>query len=292
MATKPWGLAIAGYPPTFSNVTALASAINGSPSYVMFYHQFTGSGGVTYTATDFSTVLSNGLTPILTWEPRDNQGIIHVSNADVINGTYDTLIDSYANGLKTQAGTVFVRLAHEMNGNWYDWAPGNNGNTFTSYVQMWQHVWGRFQSAGVTNVKWIWCPNIHNNDVATYAQLYPGDQYVDQIGLDGYNFGDNSFNGWQTYHTVYDQSLNDVVAAAPNKPFGIGEIGCVESTSNHSKAVWIEDALHEIWKDSRIQYFIWYDKIGSNQDFRIDSSLSSKLAFTSALVQTTSFNRF
>jgi len=77
-----------------------------------------------------------------------------------------------------------------MNGSWSDWNPDNSaqpaGETPATYVAMWQHVVNYFRSAGVTNVKWVWAPNVDGGD-GSMAAYYPGDSYVDYVGLDGYN---------------------------------------------------------------------------------------------------------
>lgn len=293
MATKPWGAHV-GYGSSLTPINSIASLIGASPVYVGYAKTFAGTS-TAFSSSDFSTLLTNGYVPVFTWLPNDNSNTIHIANTDVTGGTYDTLINSYANGIKALSGTVYLRLAHEANGNWYDWSPGTNSNTYTTYVAMWQYVWNKFQAAGVTNVKWVWCMNVHwGSDTATYAQLYPGDSYVDVIALDGYNFGE-LYGGWKSYSTVYASSVTDIASVAPSKTLCISEIGCPESIGINNKPAWIEDALHTIGKDSRISFFLWYegtDAARPPNNYRLDSSTNATLAFQSALVTTTSFNRF
>ena len=49
----------------------------------------------------------------------------------------------------------------------------------------WIHTWTLFQQEGATNVEWVWCPN---NGNYPYKGFYPGDRYVDWVGVDGYNW--------------------------------------------------------------------------------------------------------
>ena len=51
-----------------------------------------------------------------------------------------------------------IRFAHEMNGTWYPWAEGVNGNGPGDYVAAWRHVVGVFRRAKVSNVTWTWAP--------------------------------------------------------------------------------------------------------------------------------------
>ena len=64
-----------------------------------------------------------------------------------------------------------------MNGNWFPWSEGLNGNTAGQFVQMWQHVWNIFQAAGAnTYVIWLWAPNRVDNlaHAPSLSELYPG----------------------------------------------------------------------------------------------------------------------
>jgi hypothetical protein len=73
------------------------------------------------------------------------------------------------------------------------------------------------------------------------AQLYPGDAYVDWVALDGYNWGTDYGNRWQTFAEVYTASYKELRQLAPTKPIMIAEIGSQENGGD--KAAWIRDAL-------------------------------------------------
>ena len=47
-----------------------------------------------------------------------------------------------------------------MNGNWFAWMEGVNGNQPGEYVAAWRHVHDIFTAVGATNVSWVWCPNV------------------------------------------------------------------------------------------------------------------------------------
>lgn len=83
-----------------------------------------------------------------------------------------------------------------MNGDWEQW--GTTGTTPKEYVRAWRHIHDAFQDAGATNVIWTWSPNIlrpgTHQDLSAY---YPGDSYVDWVGLVGYftDWDPHSFTG-------------------------------------------------------------------------------------------------
>jgi len=75
-----------------------------------------------------------------------------------------------------------------MNGNWYPWSEQVNGNHPSQFVQAWQHVHDIFTKLGVTNVTWVWSPNVEYGGSIPLSELYPGSNYVDWVGIDGYNW--------------------------------------------------------------------------------------------------------
>ena len=84
-----------------------------------------------------------------------------------------------------------------MNGDWYPWAVGAPGGSAEDYVAAYRRVRGMFDDAGAKHVEWVWCPNvIVNGDAEAISRCYPGDDFVDIVGVDGYNFGDLPGHRW------------------------------------------------------------------------------------------------
>ena len=109
--------------------------------------------------------------------------------------------------LKAAHVVVLWRPFHEMNGDWFWWG----GKDPATFIKVWRHMFDYFsQTKGLDNLLWVYGPN-HGKKTATY---YPGDAYVDLVGLDAYtDFVDSK-------HILgYDE-----VAALP-KPFGFTEYG-------------------------------------------------------------------
>ena len=232
--------------------------------------------------------------------------------AGVASGKHDAYIRKYAADVAKwgAAGNkpVMIRLAHEMNGGWYSYgvafkSPGkrHNGNTPADYVAMWRHVWTIFHDAGATNVYWVWSPNIlyinadntREQAEADYAALYPGDAYVDWIGLDGYNDGVKS--KWRSFPELFDASYQIITKISP-KPLMIAEFGCSEKGAlpGTSKAAWITQTytVDIPQKYPRIRLLNWFsrDKTKSGEtDWRFNSSPAAleayKAAVTSPLYQ-------
>jgi hypothetical protein len=161
---------------------------------------------------------------------------------------------------------------------------------------MWRHVRQVFKDAGADNVTWVWSPNIlfvndqnsREQAEVDYAGLYPGDGYVDWVGLDGYNDGIKS--KWKSFAELFGASYDLLVKVVPNKPLMIAEFGCTEAgaPAGTSKADWIRRAyLEEIpGRFPRVALVNWFSRDKRKQgeaDWRFDSSPESLAAYRDAV---------
>jgi endoglucanase len=107
---------------------------------------------------------------------------------------------------------------------------------------MWKHIHDIFVNEGATNVRWLWCPNEDDDPPSVpYESYYPGDEYVDYLCYDSYNWGTTqSYTTWKTPTETFGPTYNALTKVF-NKPIIIGETGCAEQGGD--KAVWIRDAF-------------------------------------------------
>ena len=155
-------------------------------------------------------------------------------------GAMTRILRSSHRRLRPGANHSILRFAEEMNGNWYAWGQGVNGNTPDQYVEAWRHVHDLFVDAGATNAIWVWCPNIEQPNYRTFDYLYPGDAYVDWVGLDGYNAASVWQTPWMSMAQLFSASYDDL-AALTDKPMMIGETASTEVGGD--KAQWITSAF-------------------------------------------------
>jgi beta-mannanase len=179
---------------------------------------------------------------------------------------------------------VYIRLAHEMNGNWYPWGGTVNGNSPADFVGAWRHVRDVFTQEGATNVKFVWAPNndsVPNTSANAIGAYWPGDAYVDYLAIDGYNFGTgSSWSTWRSFSDVFGASYATVTKLS-SKPLVITEIGC--STSGGDKAAWIADMFRVLPTSfPRINGIVWFN-VDKERDWRIESSAEALSAFKNGL---------
>lgn len=193
---------------------------------------------------------------------------------DIIAGTYDPYIDSFAKQTADYRCPVIISLFHEMNGNWDDWDGTLENNSPAKIIAAWHHIHDRFAAAGVTNVRWAWAvnnvsiPDIPGNQPEDY---YPGDAYVDFVGVDGFNFGDP----WMTFAQVFDTAISRVQKY--HKPIYIFSTG---SAPGSEKAEWITQGLGSCIKTySNVKGWVWFNLNGGGANWLIDSDDASFAAF-------------
>jgi hypothetical protein len=224
-------------------------------------------------------VVSRGDIPAIDWSNGS------VPDANVASGMYDSYLTAQAQAAKAFGHPLFILFDEEMNGTWYPYSPGQNGNTAAGFVAMWRHVHDVFQAVGATNVTWVWCPNIDPGGIFTpFSQIYPGDAYVDWTGLNGYNWGGSE---WTSFSSVFAQSYTGLLQVAPSKPIMIGEVASEETGG--SKSAWITDALLTQLPQNfpRIKALLWFNwriyEKNAWHNWEIESSTASRQAFATAI---------
>lgn len=223
-------------------------------------------------------VRARGARLSITWEPWDSAGA-HTRQPDyslraIAAGEHDAYIDRFARSVQRHGHPVTLRLMHEMNGNWYPWGSGVNGNRSGDFVAAYRHVHDRFTALGVANVQWLWAPNAVYPGAAPLAPLFPGDAYVDAVGVSNYNWGDEVRDGYRTgwagFGELFDPSLAEL-RTLTDRPVWITETG--SSAAGGSKARWIAETLALLPKRSDVVGLVWFDHVdeGRAVDWRIEN---------------------
>jgi mannan endo-1,4-beta-mannosidase len=232
------------------------------------------------------SIRQHGAIPVFSWSSQSIPSSLDEPDfqlSDVIQGRYDDYIREFAEDARDWGHPFFLRFDWEMNGNWFPWSEGVNGNNPGEFVAAWRHVHDIFTSVGATNATWVWCPNVDPSaKLQNVDALYPGDEYVDWTGLDGYNWGPKK-GGWTSFNNLYTATYHHIVdALAPSKPMLIGEMG--SSESGGSKAGWISEALAAIPAEyPKIRGMLWFDTFDDGMDWPIETSTSASSAFATGI---------
>jgi mannan endo-1,4-beta-mannosidase len=263
-------------------------ALVGSPIPLVSFYWAWGTGPSELPFQWMRSALERGKRPLVTWEPwrlpedftnpRQSVEDSSFSLKTLTSGAFDDYVADWASKIKALPGRVVVRLMHEMNGNWYPWCGHANGNSPEDYVAAWRYIHDLFGSAGVMNVEWVWCPYVISvPERTTFPDYFPGDEYIDWLGLDGYNWGTSRPGAtWQEFPELFGEAYRTMTALSV-KPVMIAEVGCTDCGG--SKADWIRNAYrHASAGFPRLRAVVWFN-LDKECDWRVQSSAESLTAF-------------
>jgi mannan endo-1,4-beta-mannosidase len=209
--------------------------------------------------------------PLISWQPM-RQDV-----ADIAAGRYDDYLRSWAQGVRSSPGLVYLRPFPEMNGDWVPW----NGDP-DALRAAWVRMTGAFAAAGADNVRWVWSPNVTDGPRTPDNRMelyYPGDDHVDVLGLSGYNWGETRPTiGWRSFETVFATGYARITALGP-QPLWLTEMA--SSDEGGDKAAWVRDMFAST-AFPRITALIWFDE-HKEADWRLRSAPEVVRAFQEAL---------
>ncbi len=272
--TVKWG-AFVGWQDTA--MPAFETLVGKKPSYDMIFSHW--GNDVDFPSRYNARIRDQGRTMVLFWEAvdysRDYFSQPEYSLDAVLSGRLDPYFTHFAEGAKAYGGEVILIPFSEFNGNWYPWGVslGTNGAKF---VDAYRYLHKFF--VNVPNVKFGWVPN--NDSVPDTPQnkfelFYPGSEYVDYVGVDGFNFGGSQ---QQTFAQMFDSPLTRLTQY--NKPIFIFSMA---STEYAGKPAWITDALTvQLYRYPQVAGWLWFNE-NKERDWRVNSSPAALEAFKNAL---------
>ncbi len=190
------------------------------------------------------TIDGNGSLPILDWACPP-------SAAAVVDGSDDAQIAAEAQALKSFGRPVFLRWCWEMN--LVASHPGVESPA--TFVAAWQHIWTVFHNVGATNVAFVWCPALSGRDPAPY---YPGDGFVDWIGVDGYDR-----TGTGTFDSIFGAFYANWSVHA--KPMMVTETGAPAS----NQVAYLGSVATQMPTMPLFKGFVYFDALGPLNDWRL-----------------------
>ena len=220
------------------------------------------------------TMRNDGAVPVIAWMPRTNLD-------GVLSGNWDGYIRDWLRGARDWGHPVVIRLMPEMN------APqvyqiGRDGNTSAKFVTAWRKVVRIGRDVGATNVKWMWNPNRAFKGSVPLAPLWPGRDWVDWVGIDGYNYGTADHGGWKWFRELFVPTIRIIRQFAPYKPMMVAEVG---TTAGRYKPTWLTGmckAAPELGFKG-----LMYFEYNLKRDWRLTASSAALTAARNGLHQST-----
>jgi hypothetical protein len=209
--------------------------------------------------------VAQGRIPMVSWAGQDTD--------EIAAGKWDSLIISRAKEIKALKAPFLVRFMWEMDG-----APNEAHFVMgtQSYINAWRRVVTIFRQQGATNAQFVWCPTAYGfrPNGGRGPSFYPGDNYVDWVAADGYNWAPGRGGNYASFQSVFANFYDWAKKNTPNKPLLIGETG-VQERNPGDKAKWIAamgqtiktvypNIKAVVYFNSNPKYPWWLDSTGSS----------------------------
>lgn len=193
-------------------------------------------------------------------------------------------IVGWANAVKSYGAHMYFTYNHEPEA-----GASSKLGTNTDFIDAWRKVVTVFRDQGVTNADFVWIMTDYSfwvTDQRRASIWYPGDDYVDDIAADAYNWYScrpGIDNPWKSLQQVIDP-LRKFGLAHPDKGLMLTEFSSTEDTTGR-KATWLQQA-QALFQQPGWQQFtalLWFDHIDSNYPncrWYYNSSPETQTAFT------------
>ncbi|OGT88973.1 MAG: hypothetical protein A2514_08645 [Gammaproteobacteria bacterium RIFOXYD12_FULL_61_37] len=252
-----------------------------------------------------------GAAPLIYWSPWEPPYYLNMGGRftldKILDGQADGYIDDWAREAKAWGRPLLVSWGMEMNGNWFPWSglffgagtpvPGSDPPLYQgpeTYKRAYRYVVDRVRQQGAFNVEWVFHGNNGSepagpgdawNDVTQY---YPGDDYVDWVGISAYGkqFPQQS---WYNFESIFDDAYAKLTKLAPAKPFILAEWGVGEFPDDGDKGAFIAEGFQRMAQSyPRLKAAVYWQERWQNADLsysniRVQSSMGSLNAYRNAV---------
>ncbi|HEX9066508.1 MAG TPA: glycosyl hydrolase [Streptosporangiaceae bacterium] len=262
---KPFtGIAI--NPQITAHVQAFRRATAAPINLVEFYNPF----GQPFQRWEAAQAVQTGALPLIQLNPR------HTPLAKIASGGYDPYLRLYADAVKAFRCQVVLSFGHEMNGWWYPW--GLPETTPATFIAAWRHIHDVFAARHVTNVTWSWDPShlyqhFRTKSASPASEWYPGNKYVDWVGVDGY------LGPGQTFREIFAYQLHNI-RSVTRKPVYLAETGVAGGPGQAGQIAQLFASL----RGYRLTGLVWFD-LNRKQPWRLEGRPAGIAAFRKAVAQ-------
>lgn len=234
----------------------------------------------------FGTLRAHGWQPVVSVSPYYFSGCSPTTlplYRAIAEGKCDAFLRAAGRNLSQLKQPFYMLFAYEMNNPQNPWSISGTGSTNADFVAAWRHMYTVFAEEQAIDVVWVFCPNIPNTAASPYSAIYPGDAYVDWVGMDGYNWGTTqSWSKWTSFAGVFEGPYDTLVHIAPNKPVMIGEVNTTNQGGD--KGAWYTDMLTKQlpYNYPNIQAVMFYNEDRTAQEhvnWRVDVTPESLRAY-------------
>ncbi|MBR1861239.1 MAG: hypothetical protein IJ796_05210 [Lachnospiraceae bacterium] len=185
---------------------------------------------------------------------------------------YDAFVrylDIVAEFAKKVEKPFFFRPLHENTGSWFWW--GKDHCTPGEFKELWHFIVKYLRDEkGIHNLLYAYSPGSENKNAEEYGERYPGDDYVDLVGVDMYDPDTEEGKGEEFFDRLREQlGILEAFSKAHGKLMAITETGLASKRPDpgcHATSIhmtgnlnnhWHADVLEEVSKSHASYFLLW-----------------------------------
>ncbi len=201
----------------------------------------------------------------------------------IIDGEFDDDLCRWSQAARDFGGPLLAEFGTEVNGDWFPWNGRWNGGGRTDrygdddtpdgperFRDAWRHIHDLADRQGANNITWVFHVDDEDSPDESwnrFEQYYPGDAWVDWVGVSVYGALTPQDTEWRTFREGMDAAY-DRLTALTDRPVVVLEFGTTANHPDVPQAAWADAALADIlggrWP--RLIGFSWWNEHWPNDD--------------------------
>jgi beta-mannanase len=232
-------------------------------------------------------IIKRGSTPYIRMMIRTTDDTTYIEKEftvqNIIAGKFDADLQLWGKAAKKVKKKLIVEYGVECNNTCFPWSGINNGGSKTDgfgdkklpdgpeyFVAAYRHIVNQIRLSGAKNITWVFHIDAYDDPEEDWNRMenyYPGDDWVDWIGLSVYGAQSPDYTGAEKFTTIMDRVYLRLTKLT-NKPVIISEFGTVKNNKEIKQDEWADDALKNILNHRwpRITGFSWWSSKWQNDD--------------------------
>jgi len=200
----------------------------------------------------------------------------------ILAGNFDEDFRAWARAARDFGAPLIVEYGTEVNGRWFPWnGKWNGGNTKKGYgdrtlpdgperfKDAYRHIINLMRQEGANNITWVFhvnCADDPDRPWNHFENYYPGDDYIDWLGVSVYGAQTPKEKGWPLFRNRMDLVYPRLAALAADKPIFVLEFGATLNNPRGNQAAWAEAALTDLIQGRwpRVKGFSWWNEAWKN----------------------------
>ena len=274
---------------TLEDLSSYEKAVGKSAAWVYFSHNW--YHGRNFPTETVSWIRDGGSVPFIRLMLRDSAKQYKKNRKftlkRILKGKFDVDLRSWASDARDFDSPLIVEFGTEVNGEWFPWnGKWNGGRKKKEYGDQtypdgperfrdaYRHIIDIMREEGASNITWVF--HVNNDDVPNkpwnrFEKYYPGDDYIDWIGVSVYGAQTPTDKKWPLFSDMMDEVYPRLESLSTSKPIVVLEFAVTSGNSLGDQAEWANAALTDLtainWP--RIIGFSWWNEAWQNDDNQV-----------------------